>query len=441
MTGNFEGERGRKRKRELIHLLSFAALLAVGCGEESPTDVGGSLLPGQPVRTFEVILEPDVFLVRDTAFSGYARIQNSGFYYLAESNQGVVNARGLARFVVPGSISVRDSAGTVRTDTLPIYFSGRLVLRVDTARSGPAPINVRGLRTTETWDPGSTTWQLRVDSGGVQEPWATPGGSPGALIDTASYVAGSDTVVIPLDSALIAEWRDTANVVAGAVFALGTAGAQLRVSEIVARLDARSTINRDTVVTTNIPATSRGVIFDPPLGETTSSAPRIGGLPAWRTLMEFRTRLDTLSVLCPDGAAGCRVRLSKTAVTHAALLMQPTAPPPGYATEDSVQIGARLLLVDPLAPLNRTPLGDVVGLMERSLPRSRVLDPGAAPVEVPITDFIRMMTRDSSEITDRPGPYIALIAVSEGNAFGFASFEAAPRLRLVLTVATELQLR
>jgi hypothetical protein len=167
----------------------------------------------------------------------------------------------------------------------------------------------------------------------------------------------------------------------------------------------------------------------------------VGGLPAWRTLLQFRTGLDSLTVPCPDGPAGCRVSLAQTSVTHAALLLRPTTPPAGYATEDSVHIGVRLLLVDPLAPLNRSPLGDVAGLMERAVPRARVLDPGAAPLEVPITDFILAMTRDSAQVPERPLPYVALLSTVEGGAFGFATFEPAPRLRLILTVATELQLR
>ena len=51
------------------------ALLAIGltaCTRETPSEIGGPLLPPGDVSTFEVILDPADYLVFDTAFSGYA---------------------------------------------------------------------------------------------------------------------------------------------------------------------------------------------------------------------------------------------------------------------------------------------------------------------------------------------------------------------------------
>jgi hypothetical protein len=307
-------------------------------------------------------------------------------------------------------------------------------------------VTIEAFRATQTWVAGGATWQLRVDTSGVRLPWTQPGGSPGARIDTATWVAGRDsvagidTVVIRVDSATIAAWRDTANNVPGTVVGLSTSGTRLRVTGIALAIDAHSSIDRDTVVTVTAGQTAQTFIFDPPVAEA-SADPRMGGLPAWRTFITFKDRLDTLTVPCPDVPVGCRIELNDAAVTYAALLLKPTQPPPGFAPEDSVQLGARLLLVDPLIPLKRSPLGEVAGVMPRGVPGSLFRAANPPDVELPITNFISLMTRDSTAATDKPDPVLALLPALETATFGFAQFATPPRLKLVLTVATQLQLR
>ncbi|NIQ58196.1 MAG: hypothetical protein GWN71_34055, partial [Gammaproteobacteria bacterium] len=58
-------------------------IAAWGCGDEGPTDVGGSLMEGA-LRTFEVVLEPTVFLVGDTTFGGLRSPATVGFRMVAE---------------------------------------------------------------------------------------------------------------------------------------------------------------------------------------------------------------------------------------------------------------------------------------------------------------------------------------------------------------------
>jgi hypothetical protein len=101
----------------------------------------------------------------------------------------------------------------------------------------------------------------------------------------------------------------------------------------------------------------------------------------------------------------------------------------------------RELLVTNFVPLERSPLGDVLGVMVRGAPASR-FEEGAATtrVEVPITDYVRAVVADTA-IGPRPGPHLALTSAAEGDLFGVATFGSRPVLRLVLTVATELQLR
>jgi hypothetical protein len=63
------------------------------------------------------------------------------------------------------------------------------------------------------------------------------------------------------------------------------------------------------------------------------------------------------------------------------------------------------------------------------------------PVEVPITTFVRNLVADTLVDGTPAARWMAVVPVVEGIDFGVASFEAAPQLRLVITVANQLQLR
>lgn len=418
----------------------IGAVLLVACGRETPTDVGGTLLPGQSVRTFETVLDASAFLVRDTAFSGYGRPANSTFLFVTSARGGALESRGLLKWpALPGVITVRDAAGTLRPDSMPIYFGGRIKVRIDTLRSSPAPFTLQALRATQTWDVASATWQLRVDTGDVELPWAQPGGAPGALAGSGRYQAGNDTITIEVDSQTVVAWRDTVNMVSGAVIAMETADAYVRTADITLEIDARSAIDTDTVVTSVTRPTESVFIFDPPVAASAAD-PRVGGIPVWRTYLQLLEGLDTVTVGCPDGPVGCRVPLGHVSISYAALVFDPVAPPPGFAVEDSLQIGARLLLVDPLVPLARSPLGEAVGVMPRPLSPAGYVDT-STPIEIPITEYMRRAAADSVDAAERPPPFIALVTTAELGTFGFVTFASPPRLRLLMTVATELQLR
>jgi hypothetical protein len=295
-----------RRSRRLARRAAILATLVTitACGEEDPTDVGGSLLPGQAIRTIEVIVDGSGYLVRDTSFTGYTRPSNAGYFLFANSFQNVFNASTVGRFEMPTAIAVVDSGGTLRTDSMPTLFAGRLVIVVDTARSdGPPPARFHAYRLTDSFDAGSANWTYRVDTTGVRLPWTQPGALGGISIDTASWVPGQDSVVIPVDSATIAFWADTTNAARGAVVVMESAGIRATASDFVLRVDARSTINPDTVVTTTIRPPQRTFIYDPVLTSAPGIAPLAGGNPAWRAYFEFSNGLDTLPLACPDAPA------------------------------------------------------------------------------------------------------------------------------------------
>lgn len=444
-------------RRAACSIMIVGLLGAAACGEESPTNIGGSLLPGPSVETFEVILDPSDYLVSDTSFSGYVEaaqaVATFGYLILANDFDGGLNARALAEFNnIPDSISVIDSAGTQRRDTLPEFIGGELVIVMDTLRSSPAPVTVEAFRATQSWDASSANWTMRFDTGGAQVPWSEPGGAPGALAGTGTWTV-ADTLRIPIDLETIEAWRDTTNV-PGVVLVPG-AGSRLRTSsDLELRLDARSSIVDTVVTVTADPPTNSIFIFDPPVPREVSDV-RVSGVPSWRSFLRLRHRLDTLTVACPGtpDPPGCRLALSDVSISYAALLLEPVPPPAGFAPEGDLQLGAEPLLVDPLIPIERSPLGGLARsmFMPEPLPASRFIDPAEGPVELMITPFVSQLTRDSADIEDPPAPNLALLPVginvngqvvrAEGIGFGFATFASRPRLRLLLTVPGDLGLR
>jgi hypothetical protein len=419
-----------------------ALVLAAACGRETPTEVGGGLLPGDAVRSFEVMLDATRYLVLDTAISGFDDIFGASFQMVAQDYQGALDAHTLGRFEIPRVISAPDSGGATRADSTPHFTGGRIVLQLDTLRSnGPPPVLYRVFRIEEEWDPTTVSWTHRVDSTGARLTWNQPGGLGGALVDTASWVAGVDSVSIRVDSQTIAAWSDTSTLARGALITAVTAGVRVRASDLVLRLDARPTFRPDTVVTVTVRPPDPTFIFDPVLGARRAE-PLVGGRPSWRTYLQFQEGLDTLTVPCPQGDANCRVNLRDATVTYGALVFQPVTAPLGYLPQDSMRLGARTLLVSNLTPLERSPLGEGIGVSDDFLLPSRFLPPGSAvPVEVPITTFVRNLVADTLSDGTPAARWMAVVPVVEGIDFGVASFEAAPRLRLVITVANQLQLR
>jgi hypothetical protein len=109
---------------------------------------------------------------------------------------------------------------------------------------------------------------------------------------------------------------------------------------------------------------------------------------------------------------------------------------------DSFRISAYTLLVSSNAPLARSPLGVEVGRTRPFVQPAQFRDPaGGSPVEVPVTFFVRALVQDTVATETPPTRYVAVLPSIEAIDFGVAAFRPSPRLRLVLTIASELQLR
>ncbi|HSJ06845.1 MAG TPA: hypothetical protein VK936_09085 [Longimicrobiales bacterium] len=415
-------------------LMAFCVpLLAAACDQETPTSVGGGLLPPDGIRTFEVIIEPERYLVFDTAFGMYSDASSADFLVVAREFEGVVNANILARFVLPTAVAVRDSGDVLRTDTTPAYAGGRLRLLVDTLQSTTGTARLALYRTAEVWHP-TATWASRIDTLGTSQPWQQPGGTRGVLVDTASYTAGQDTVVFNVDAATMAEWADTTIAERGALIVMETAGGRLRAFLPTMDVDMTSDINPDTVVIQPAFLSAATFMFDPTPPELASD-PRVGGTPAWRTVLRLQERLDTLTVPCP-GVPGCRLTLDQVTINYAAFQLQPVPPPPGMRPEGPMNVGVFLLLPSDLVPLHRSPVGDFIS--STAVPATRFTSPGTPLVQIPITEYLRLTTRPGPDTPELSRHLV--LSTFDQRTFGFATFAAMPSLRLVLSIAQEMQL-
>jgi hypothetical protein len=426
------------------------ALLALpvmaACGEEGPTEVGAGLLPPDAVRTFEVILEAHQYMVYDTAFGLYSDPADAAFMVVANQFDGALDAHGLARWAMPQWITVTDTLGAVQVDSMPRFVRGEVRVVVDTLRSGSPPVRLALYRTAEPWD-SRATWTYRTDVAGTRTRWNVPGGRGGVLIDTATWVARTDTVArdtlrFRVDSATMALWADTANAARGALFVAETGGARVRLGLPMLTVQARSRFRPDTLIEAFTGLQRKTYVFAPEQPES-ASQPRVGGTPAWRTIVQLRERLDTLTFACP-GVPNCRARLGDVTINYAALQLQPVPSPAGFRPEADLSIGAYTLLPTALVPLQRSPMVEFMGSV--TVPASRFLAPDTPGTERPVTEL--PVTELLRRTTMRPGEVPAGAMVPTHFAltqpldplFGFGAFESMPRLRLVVTIVQELQL-
>jgi hypothetical protein len=239
-----------------------------------------------------------------------------------------------------------------------------------------------------------------------------------------------------VDSATIAAWADTLSPVRGFIVRAEEADTRLRVADLTLVLDARSTRRPDTTFTATVRPADRIFVYDPE-PPFTVDATVAGGTPAWRAMLHMRPRLDTLSLPCVDATAGCSVRLGDAAISAASLLFTASSPVlPGFVPEDSIGLAVRELFASPSIPIERSPLGDFAGTTRLAAPS--LFSGAGGTFEVSIGDYIRQFTDDEDAV---PGEWLALVGSPEGNTFGHASFVGRPRLRLVISVGSELRLQ
>lgn len=434
-------------RRKLIVVLGLAGLAGglMGCGDEDPTGVGSSLL-GPGVRTFEVILDAADFLQSDTTYDNFGQLRDSQFRIIANDFAGELDAHTLFRISRPFTVTWEHPDGGIQTDSLRSIRGATVTVIVDSVASTAGPVEVEVLPVTESWDRGSVTWELRYDTAGTSEAWTTPGGTTGAAVGSATWT-GQDTLVIPIDSADAAIWQDTAAARRGALLRPTTPGARLRIDGVRFAFDVVPEAELDTVLTAGS-ATETMHIISAPAPPVSQSELRVGGLPAWRSLLRFTPLSDVVLDGCGGGLAdpaadpACAIPLADVSLNLASLILDP-APVGGHRVEAPTFIEGRAVLQAENVSVFRAPLTQRLDLMAEAVPRDLFapVAPTEATVEVPVTTYIRNLVGRGDPGEVEP-VWLALIATPERATFGylaFSSMESAnpPRLRLVVSLPNE----
>ncbi|MBW3554216.1 MAG: hypothetical protein KY466_11925 [Gemmatimonadetes bacterium] len=432
-------------RRILIPLLGLAGLggALAGCGDEDPTAIG-SVLIGPGVTTFEVVLEAEDFLQSDTTYDGFGHIREAGFRLVANQFADEVDAHTLFQISRPFTVTYQVD-GQTRTDSLEAIRGARVTVVVDTLAASDGPIDVEVLPVTESWDQQSVSWTLRYDTAGLSEAWTTPGGTTAGVAGMATWTAG-DTLVIPIDSASAAVWQDTTAARLGALIRSTTPGSRLRLTSVGFAFDVVPRGNPDTLLTAGSATRSMHVVTPAEATPPTATELRVGGLPAWRSLLQFQPLGGLVLDGCGGGGLGtgdpeCDVPLKDAALTLATLILEPSQVA-GRRLERPLRIDARAVLTAANVPVFRSPL-TTVGVMRDSVPIELFapLPPPGATVAVPITGYVRELAVEDDP--EDPLPlWLALVAAAERGTFGYAAFSSMesaspPRLRLVLTIPNQ----
>jgi len=422
-------------------LALLLVVAAAACTEEGPTAVGGDLVKGGELRTFEVLLEPGQFLALDTAIAGYAGPAGAGYQVVANAYEGVLQAHAMTRFVsLPDSQQVVQTGGGTVWDRNLTFVGGQLTAVVDTLRSvveGEVGVHLHAVR--QAWDPASATWTHAVDSAAVRTLWEQPGGTRMVPGSTRAWAAGQDSLLLSFDSATAAALAEATDDEQGLLLSMTGGQGRLRISNMSLQVDFRPSTRPDTVIRVLVPVTRRTSVYTPRLAERAATA-RVGGVEGWRTFLRMAPTLEDLVVPCgPSGDPGsCTVRLGNAVLNRAELLLEPMPPPAGYAPTAAVPLTATTVLRPAFVPLERSPLAQVVGVAD-AIPASAFGADSETTVVVDVTGFLRPLL--GSDAQAAASDWLALFSPPEGGRFGVGAFSGAPRLRLVLTVATEVQLR
>ncbi len=430
----------RRTRIPAVGLVILAGLAGstglTGCSDEIPTTVGAGIVdPGY--RSYEVVLDADAFLQADTTYDRIGSTHSAPFALVANAFEGELDAHTLFRVNVPTSAVWQDTAGNTMSDSAFTIVGANVTLVLDTLSEAAGPIDLEAVQLTESWDPGSVTWELRADTADAPLPWAEPGGTPGAVLSAVRWIS-ADTVVMPLDSAAAAVLTDSAAAFHGGIVRATSPGARLRIQSIGFAFEVRPE-SQDTVVEAGS-ARAGSFIVTPGASTPAAGELRVGGVPTWRSAIQFR-RMADVEIPCGDGT-GCTLPLSDATVNLASLVLHPLAVG-SRRIERPYRVEARAILRAPGVPLSRSALAASYGTMAEAIEPAAFT--GASPdatAEIPLTSYIRQNIDPPTE--GDPVLWVALLARDERAApvFGYGAYGGLasaepPRLRLVVTAPIE----
>lgn len=435
----------RRIDRVALGVAPLLAVLVGACSESAPVLGGDDLLPVD-ATTVEWILPFEAFGSEVEVVGGFGRVSEVDRELV--SLNGDFEARTLLRFNdYPRSVSVPDSLGVTRTDTLLSIIGADLVLRFDSVGVQPSdapaiPVRVLALEAGE-WDPVSATWQSAVDSLDDRRAWPQPGAGPASFVAQGEWEpARGDSLLIRIDSATVAAWGDTANVGRGTRLDAVTQGTRLGVESAILRLEVRPSVNPDTTVALAVGTVGNTFVYDP-LPDPPAGELRVGGAPAWRTFfrIDLPERIEAPDPVCQR--VRCPVELTPESVVYAALILRSRAAQPAFQPVDSLSVDVRPVL-DP-GRIPRAPLGPSFLPFGQSVaPQWFGSQPGRS-VAVPVTGFVRDLVRGETAAGLPPAGALALLAPLEPLDFAFTPFagpgtDGAPQLRILITLLDGVRL-
>jgi len=426
--------------------LGLWPVLLVGCEEQLPTAVGDQDLPGEPV-TVEILIPWSDFASNLEIFGGYGSPEDLGSGVLANQYEGTLDARTLMRFsAFPSVVTARDATGATRPDSSIVFTGGRLVTFFDTiASTNTGPVSMALGATQVEWDGTTTTWDFAIDTINDQRAWPEAGGGPVTVIDTATWdPATGDSAVFVLDSAQVAAWADTTDLSVGARIDLIDPGSRLRISGAALRLDARPSIDPDTLIEATSFTRSVTFIYTPNPAPPPDGI-RIGGAPSWRTVLDIGIPavIDGPAEFC--AIVSCPHTLTPVEISFAAMILTSSLTDPAFQPSDSIRLDVRP--VTNRAAMPKSPLGN--SLIEQLFGRPVAPDAfGSAAgliIDVPFTTFARDVLRGADEDGNPAATSLALMSVLEPFSISFASFEGPgsvnePFLKLILTIGPPVEL-
>jgi hypothetical protein len=453
----------------------FAGILAVqGCADGIPTSEDGGLVPVEST-TVELRLPFSQFATDFQLFGGYGTTARLPDAIIANDWGGTVDSRALMRFsALPNQIFVRPpEGGATVPDSLFVPVSAEMIVGFDTTTVfGEGPFTIGAYSVQEVWDLQTATWEFSSDSSGVQTPWSVPGG--GALAPVAEVEwdrfdfaepepdedgeIGDDpdvvgTIAIPVDSATVDHILDRQRPERGLLITTETPESRLRILGGNLVVQARSSVNPDTLVAIPVDIADLTFIYTPRPDLDPEAFP-IGGSPGMRATMRFD--LPESVNLSPEECerVGCPLQLDPDRLVYAGLELH---------TRESQPFGLRILrptvieLRPVLSPnrLPRSPLAFPVAcptgacpmLLPPTIVQEEDFGTGANRlVDLPVTRYLRDLLRDPALVeTPVPSTLALMFGLDaqtglEMRAMQHATFwgpgtEFEPTLRLILTIS------
>jgi hypothetical protein len=430
-----------------VGCLVAAALSA--CEEQLPVALVEGDLPGEPI-TVLVEIPWSQFASDLEVFGGYGSAADLAQGVLANTFAGSLDARTLLRASrYPVFATARDSTGTLRPDSTLTFVSGRLVTYFDTIASTNfatmTPLTLALGATQTEWDAVTASWDFAIDTINDQRPWSEAGAGPVAAVDTAVWDPTlGDSAVFQLDSAEVAAWADTLDLTAGGRIEVIETGERVQIRGAALRLDARPSLDPDTIIEVTALTTSVTFVYSP-FPNPPPDGVRIGGTPSWRTVLDVAipSQLTGPPEFC--AVVSCPHTLEPEQISLATIVLTSRASDPAFQPTDSVRLDIRPVFdrsAMPKSPLGVSLVGEVLG--RGVAPEAFGSDPGRT-IEIAFTSFARDLIRGVDAAGNPPATTLALLSVFEPLSIAFASFEGPgsanePLLRLVLTIGPRVEL-